>query len=1107
MRAGLAAGLAILALAGAARAAGPGSARVDELVTHPRGEAIGVVPRRADSLPAGDPFRAGWERLRDGRPGAWSAYVDERTGMPALARPSGLRWFEAGARAASDPAALEAAVRGFLERNESWLGDWRGGFEVDRAASGSVRPGHEQVVLRQVVDGVRVDNARLDLHVIDGVLAMFGATNWAEVRVSGVPTLSAADALDVLAAYAGSRFDALTVVAPPALVLRALEAGASGDGPTTWAGPRGLGLEHALLWRFRLAGTDGVSVWVAEIDAHRGAVHAFYDDTDSAAVRGGVFPFSNDGDCADGGCEVARMPLPFVEATEDGQPAAATDAFGNAECLDPVAQLTTAISGPYVLVQDACGLADEHGTCDEGIDLGRKDGENCRVAPGDSAGNTAAARTAYYHVNRAAEAARFYAPANAWLQDTVVVNVNDPLSCNAFWNGEIVMRGAGDGCGNMGEIRGILVHEWGHGHDHNDGGGSDSPSEAYADVMALFAGRDSCIARGWYDDGRTCEGWGNACVTCTGVRDLDWAAREWGVPSTIPGFVGPQCPQSIGGSPCNRQSHCEGHVVGETMYDLATRDLPASGLDPATSWQVAERLWYASRQGSGGNMYFCIFPNVYSCGATALQQRLLAADDDDGDLTNGTPHAGAIFAAFDRHGLACGAVDDPENTSTSSCVAPAAPVPSAQETTGGTELTWSPVAGATAYRVYGNEIGCDRQQTPLAEVPSGQTSYLHAGTDPDLPRTYRVEAVGAGPGCFGPVSACVEPYSGARLQVASWRLVESGTVNGIPDPGETVVLPVTALNSGVDAATAAEGTLVFSDPGQGTVVDGNATWAGPPAAGTAETDAPHFEVTLADTVACGDVVAFDVTLSAANAATVGERIAMRLGEASRDFTQATDLVVPSEPAGPFASTLTIDDAWTLADLDVSVKVLQPDEADLIVELVSPQGTVVRLHDRSELGFGIDERYDATRQPDGPGTMADFAGEPLDGAWTLTVEDAGDASVSESTLQEWTLHATIVEGFDCVPAVCAEPPLDVAPALTVERVADGAAFDIAFSWSDVPGAAGYRVRQSSTPAFDAGVVELAETGAGETGLVIPEPATPDLLFFVVRGVNGCGVEGP
>jgi hypothetical protein len=87
---------------------------------------------------------------------------------------------------------------------------------------------------------------------------------------------------------------------------------------------------------------------------------------------------------------------------------------------------------------------------------------------------------------------------------------------------------------------------------------------------------------------------------------------------------------------------------------LATRDLPASGLDPATAWQVADKLWYKSRLGSGGTPTTARLPNSDGCGATTWFTKIRTVDDDDGNLANGTPHAAAIFAAFDRHKIACG---------------------------------------------------------------------------------------------------------------------------------------------------------------------------------------------------------------------------------------------------------------------------------------------------------------------------------------------------------------------------------------------------------------------------------------------------------------------
>ena len=46
-------------------------------------------------------------------------------------------------------------------------------------------------------------------------------------------------------------------------------------------------------------------------------------------------------------------------------------------------------------------------------------------------------------------------------------------------------------------------------------------------------------------------------------------------------------------------------------------------------------------------------PGAAGCGATQAYLQYLAADDDDGNVSNGTPHMDAIASAFDRHEIGC----------------------------------------------------------------------------------------------------------------------------------------------------------------------------------------------------------------------------------------------------------------------------------------------------------------------------------------------------------------------------------------------------------------------------------------------------------------------
>ncbi|HXV75821.1 MAG TPA: hypothetical protein VD788_05825, partial [Candidatus Polarisedimenticolaceae bacterium] len=387
--------LTALAAAHAASARRPASP-LDPRIQHRRGGSVATLPRELASLDPSDPLRRGWEEFRARHGGDWSVYLDERTAMPTLVSGRGVS-FGSGEIHALDE--LDRRARRFLGEHAALLGDASELLELDLAASRRLREDHWQLVYRQRVDGVRVENARLDLHVVRGRLVMLGASQWGRPTTDGLPALESGPARALLDGYLGAERSALVAAAPPELVLIAVDA-APADEPRAWSGPRGEGLAHLLVWRFRFDEIDAPAHWIGEVDAHDGSVLAFYEATQQASVRGGVFPISTDGDCLTGGCEVAGFPLPFADYTETGTLVEFTDDYGNLACDASEAEFVTRLDGPYVRIVDACGPTSEPGSCADGVDLGLKHGTNCDVAPGSSAGNTAAARTAFYHVNR-----------------------------------------------------------------------------------------------------------------------------------------------------------------------------------------------------------------------------------------------------------------------------------------------------------------------------------------------------------------------------------------------------------------------------------------------------------------------------------------------------------------------------------------------------------------------------------------------------------------------------------------------------------------------------------------------------------------------------------
>lgn len=735
-----------LACGAALAAVIPPPSRFDRLVIEDPASLVGVVaeePNGPDFAPLGE----AWSRFREAHGGSWKVWLDRRSAVPLLVEGSGIRWFppEGGASLAE----LESLARRFFASHEGLFGWSSSELVLDPAGSGAVDRHRFVLVFDRVVEGIPVEGERVVLHIVRGNLVSFGATRWGAIR--GVPKVvhDATAALEIVRSYMGlepgelfdvAEFGRLVFVPVPP----EREAG------SRYAGAPGLGIGHRLVWRLALTVPGERGTWVAKVDAVTGEIVAFYD-ADLYAVRGGVYPLSNDQDCGDLGCELPGFPMPYSDVTTAKQ-VTTSDDMGQFPCAKGPKNSSVKLSGPFVTVSDTCGTAVESGNCSRDLDFSFGPGTDCAVPSGHSSGDTHAGRTSFYHLNRLKEKARTWLPSNGWVNQKLTDRVNISNVCNAFWNGNVNFYRSGGGCRNTGEISGVVAHEYGHGLDQNDGGGYDNPSEAYADVIAILQDRRSCVGRGFFASGN-CSGYGDPCLNCSGIRDMDFAAHASGTPATPANFTQVRC--GGGGGPCGREVHCESYVPSEAVFDLAYRDLPASGMDPDSSWQLAEKLFYQSRQGSGGNAFNCALPFSDGCNVNGWFHTMRVADDEDGNLANGTPHAAAIFAAFARHGIACGQASDPSNQSSSTCPPLGAPAVSASAGPGAVSLSWTAVPGAARYLVLRGDISCASTQNVIATVEAPETSYVDDGLLPGFTVYYRVQAQGSNPACDGPVSACV----------------------------------------------------------------------------------------------------------------------------------------------------------------------------------------------------------------------------------------------------------------------------------------------------------------------------------------------------------------
>ncbi|MEE8522300.1 MAG: PepSY domain-containing protein, partial [Thermoanaerobaculia bacterium] len=587
-----------------------------------------------------------------------------------------------------------------------------------------------QIFVPRTFDGIPVRNSHITAVIGQGNLTLFSAHQWADRgRVSNRPQLSLDEA--VLAAEDYLRpLEVTREWGKPDQVYVPMASG---------GGQLGGSYRYVLAWSVKVEVADDGGRWEVLVDAHSGDILANEDQNHYAEAKGGVYPKTNDGVAPDG-VEQVGWPMPFMFVGS-----ATTDTGGN---YSLTGSQTATFNGPFVNMADNCGT--DSLTQSGGIDWGSSGGDDC-VTPGfGGAGNTHSSRSGFYELNRIKEMARSHLPSNTWLQNRLTANMNINNTCNAFWNGSTVnFYRSGGGCANTGEIAAVFDHEWAHGMDANDVvGGIASPSgEGIADIYSALRLNDSCIGRNFLST--PCTGNGDPCLTCTGVRDIDYLQRQSGNPHDY----------SWSNANCGGSVHCVGGVYSEAVWSLWKRKLTAApyNMDNNTAHEVVTRLTYI---GAGvTSTWFSGGPPNGGCSGTSGYMNYLAADDDNGNLNDGTPHMGAIFTAFDDQEIACGT----PTVQDSGCAGTPTSAPNVTATPAdqAVNLSWGSVSGTTEYQVFRAEgiFNCDFGKVKVAETTG--TSFSDTGLQNGRDYSYVVIAKGSSGSCFGPASACdtVQPAS------------------------------------------------------------------------------------------------------------------------------------------------------------------------------------------------------------------------------------------------------------------------------------------------------------------------------------------------------------
>jgi Zn-dependent metalloprotease len=475
--------------------------------------------------------------------------------------------------------------------------------EVFRADNASLRLqeittglGKRAVHFQQTYRGLDVWGAGAHLTFTDaGRLFVMGGDTYDNITVDAVPTLSAAQAEAI--ARRDVPYDPRTDSVEEGAQLLILPVPLN---ETT--------VEHHLVWRVRVHTEDPLGIWVTHVDAHSGEILWRYNDVQFLDVTGNVASNIEKLTWCNG---QQQLPSIYQRVQATGLPTVTTDASGNFVIpnagTNPV-NVTVDFYGPYARVYNQAGN-------EATLTLAITPGQPGQFVFTDR-NSQADERDVFDAVQQVHDFFETFAPSFNYTDSRMTCYVSLSSTCNAYYNGNINFFNEGDGCANTGRIQGVVEHEYGHGVQQALIGwqGDEGLGEGNGDILANLLTQESIIGRGFYVS--DCE---------NGDRDSE---NSLIYPDDVVGV----------------EIHYAGRVIAGFHWDLMKLLQEIHGVQAGTT--LAGSLWHWGRALEHPTMQ----PDQVM--ATFI------ADDDDGNLDNGTPHYALLCEAAGNHNFDCPAITE-----------------------------------------------------------------------------------------------------------------------------------------------------------------------------------------------------------------------------------------------------------------------------------------------------------------------------------------------------------------------------------------------------------------------------------------------------------------
>ncbi len=489
-----------------------------------------------------------------------------------------------------DSADLEQAARQVILENAAVLGADLNNLRLTDTPNAL---GKWVAHYQQTYHGLDVWQATVKIAMTeDGRLMLMGSDYYGDIQVDPMPTFSESVAGDI--AMNDLPFDPAT---------DSVE-----DGATLMILPYPISeteVEHHLVWRVRVRTVDPLGEWVTHVDAHNGQILWRYNDMHFA--YGGT----TDTDVQIYGyCDgITNMTLPYLRIQVSGVGNATSDENGD-WTIDGTGgnrTVTADLYGPYVDLNNQGGAeAAFSGTAQEDVPF---------TVTFDDTNAQHDERDVFDAVNDIHAFFQLFAPEFNYPNQRITANVSINSSCNAYWNGTINFYAEGGGCANTGEMQQVVHHEFGHGVQNAilGGQGSQGLGEGNGDILGNLITQDPIIGRGFYL---------NNCTS--GIRN---SVNNLQYPGDVIG----------------QEIHYAGQVIAGFNWDgmVLFQDLYGGGAWNSPGTIMSAERWHYGR--------------VLGHPTTQPDQVLwtFVADDDDGDLDNGTPHHAILCEAATNHGFEC----------------------------------------------------------------------------------------------------------------------------------------------------------------------------------------------------------------------------------------------------------------------------------------------------------------------------------------------------------------------------------------------------------------------------------------------------------------------